>query len=411
MKKKVLALVLVLALVAALTVGLVACNGDGEDEYNLPSLTKSTIKIGVLHINPTDSDSGYTAAHESGIKEMIKSVGIADTQVIRKGSVKDTVNADIKTAIEDLIAEGCNVIIGTSFGYQQVMSDLAKEYKNVYFSHGSGYMSGPNMNNYFGRIYQARYLSGVVAGLKSLEIKNNEIGYVSAYGTTIAETSSGINAFALGAQSVNPEAVVNVQVLGAWYDEVNESGFADSLLDSGCGIVTQHCDTEGPSSSAAAKEKFSIGYNTDMRKAINSESVLTSVVWHWGVYYTKLINAILDGEWATLGNYYGEYKDGLFGLTELSNTCAADTQKYLDAVTALMLKENGRSDWDVFSGKKLQFNKDTDGNVTVSIVDSALLDNADVVRVAAGGGSVADSVITGNMPYFVKGVQLIGTAN
>lgn len=103
------------------------------------------------------------------------------------------------------VSEGCNIIFGISFGYMDAMADKAEEYPDVIFSHATGYKSNEtNFNNYFGRIYQARYLAGIAAGLKSLELGNNNIGYVSAYGTQYAETCSGINGFTLGVQSVNP---------------------------------------------------------------------------------------------------------------------------------------------------------------------------------------------------------------
>ncbi len=99
------------------------------------------------------------------------------------------------------------------------------------FSHATGYMcNDTNFNNYFGRTYQARYLAGVAAGLKSLETGNNNLGYVAAYGHQYAETCSGINGFTLGVQAVNPDATVYVKELGAWADEVNEAAFAKELI-------------------------------------------------------------------------------------------------------------------------------------------------------------------------------------
>ncbi len=414
MKKKVLALVFVIALVAALTIGLVACDG-GEDSnsaitYNLPALSKDTIKIGVLHINPTESTSGYTYAHEKGIKEMVSALGIDNAKVIREGSISDTNAQATKEAIDRLAAQGCNVIIGTSFGYQTTMLEMAKKYTNIYFSHGTGYMQNDNMNNYFGRIYQARYLSGIVAGLKTLEEGvGDTIGYVAAFGTEIAETCSGINAFALGAQSVNPAVKVKVKTLNSWWDPTNETAYATALLeDADCDIITQHCDTENPSAVAAKTAgKYSIGYNSDMKAAMDSvagvtrkDSVLTSVLWNWGAYYKALVQAILNGEWTNFGNYYGGFEDGLFELAGFGEV-ASNTDAYLNSVKAIFNQgAAGRYTWDVFSGKALSFN--TSGVAT--IVDKALKDNAGNVIIAAGGGKINDTVIQGSMNFFVEGV-------
>lgn len=377
-------------------------------------------KVGVLHINPVTSTSGYTFAHQQGIEFAQKELGLADSQIIIKDNLSDTDAAAVNEAIEDLIAKGCNMIIGTSFGYQEFMLPYAKQYPEIIFSHGTGYLNtmgegqNNNMNNYFGRIYQARYLSGIVAGLAT---KTNHIGYVSAFGTTVAETSSGINAFTLGAQAVNPDVKVHVMVLNSWFDAVNEKGFAKTLIeDFNCDIVTQHCDTEGPSAAAKEAGVHSVGYNSDMATAVAAEgtdrdpSVLTSVLWNWGAYYKPAIEAAMkcfdaegnfvsNEEWKKFGNYYGSFADGLFKLADFSEDCDPDTAEIIALVEEIMSK--GTSEWDVFTNKALSFVKGEDGKYTVEYVDRILMTN-DGKEV----GTVTDANITGNMPYFVQGVIL-----
>ncbi|MEG2451056.1 MAG: BMP family ABC transporter substrate-binding protein, partial [Clostridia bacterium] len=355
MKKKLMVLVLVLALVAALSVGLVACNNDdGNGEF----------KVGVIHINPVASTSGYTYAHQQGILAMKAATGLKDSQIEYEDSIDDTKSADVTAAIERLIAKGCKLVIGTSFGYMEEMEAAANANPNVLFSHGTGYLSNTtNFNNYFGRIYQARYLSGIVAGMKASQGGN--IGYVSAHGDYIAECSSGINAFALGVQSVNPTATVYVKSLGSWWDPANETAYAEALLAApyNCQVIAQHCDTENPPVAAKKAGQYSIGYNSDMSKTPAGDTCLTSVVWNWGVYYTKLVKSAMAGTFATLGNYYGDFADGLFDLAPFSAKCADGTAERVNLVKALL--KDPANTWDVFTDVALSF-ETVDGNLTVA---------------------------------------------
>ena len=261
-----------------------------------------------------------------------------------------------------------------------------------------------NMNNYFGRIYQARYLSGMIAGLKAKEIGNNKLGYVSAYGNSIAETVSGFNAFYLGAKSVNPDVTMDVSTIGSWFDPAKEKSSAEALLNAGAGIIGHHSDTISVCDAAKTAGKFSIGYNTDMNKVGKvGDSVLTSVIWHWGVYYTQLIKAVQNNDFKSIGQYYKGYKEGLIDITALSDKAPKNADKYLNLVKDL-LKEGK---WDVFSGKTLKF-QDVDGNITVEQVAEDIKGrskNGEALRtVIKAGESVADGVIQGSMDYIFDGI-------
>ena len=166
-------------------------------------ISKDQIKVGVLYLSDPDEGSGYSYTHDLGVKGMQENLLLSDDQIERK-IVDDTDEGGTKKAIEECVSDGCNIIFTTSWGYMQVTADMAEKYPDVYFSHGTGYMSnGKNFNNYFGRIYQARYLSGIVAGMNT---KNNKIGYVAAQDSSNAEVTGGIDAFAIGVESVNPKA-------------------------------------------------------------------------------------------------------------------------------------------------------------------------------------------------------------
>lgn len=403
--KKILALVMAMVLVLSLA----ACGGNTAAEETkaaeAPAAEAADFKVGAIYINSKNDTAGYTFAHHNGITTAMNELGLdVATQLVIVDEVPED-KEQVLSAIDTLVGEGANIIFGISFGYIDAMEEAAAEYTDVIFSHATGYKSNEtNFNNYFGRAYQARYLAGIAAGMKSLELGNNNVGYVAAYGTEYAETASGINGFALGVQAVNPNATVYVKNLGAWADEVNESAFAVELIESyGCGVISQHCDSAQPQIAAENAGVFGCGYNSDMTPDA-PKAHLTAAIWNWNVYYRTAMEAAMNcGEAANFvptmgtGAYYGGLAENFVDVSPLSENCAAGTQEVVDAVKAMMV--NG--EWDVFSGVKLEIAADG----TITKVDAPLVDNAGNEIVAAGGASVEDGVITGTMNYFVAGVQ------
>ena len=407
---------LALVLAAAMTMSLVACGGGDTSTGSASTGSASTstgtdvadFKVGAVYINSKNDTAGYTFAHHNGITTAMETLGMdVNTQL----AIVDEVPEDkeqVLSAIDTLVGEGANIIFGISFGYIDAMEEAAAEYPDVIFSHATGYKSNEtNFNNYFGRAYQARYLAGIAAGLKSLEMGNNNVGYVAAYGTEYAETASGINGFALGVQAVNPDAKIYVKNLGAWADEVNEAAFAQELINSyGCGVIAQHCDSAQPQMAAENAGVFGCGYNSDMTKDA-PKAHLTAAIWNWNVYYQTAIEAAMAcGDAANFvtemggSAYYGGLAEGFVDVSPLTENCAAGTQDAIDQVRALIVS----GEWDVFSGTKLNITV-TDGAATVEQVEAALVDNTGAEIVAAGGASVEDGVITGTMNYFVAGVE------
>lgn len=145
----------------------------------------------------------YTYTHDLGIQGMQQNLGLSDDQIIRKINVNDSDTQETRQAIQECIDEGCNIIFTTSWGYMETTAEMAEEYPDVYFSHGTGYLSNGKISPTIGRIYQARYLSGIVAGMNT---SSNKIGYVAAMDSSNSEVTGGIDAFALGIYSVNPDA-------------------------------------------------------------------------------------------------------------------------------------------------------------------------------------------------------------
>lgn len=341
------------------------------------AVSKEDIKVGVLYISDPAEGSGYSYTHDLGILGMQSNLGLSDDQIERK-IVDDSDAEGTKAAIEECVSDGCNIIFTTSWGYMEATAEMAEEYPDVYFSHGTGYMSnGKNFNNYFGRIYQPRYLSGIVAGMNTT---SNKIGYVAAMDTSSSEVTGGIDAFAIGVASVNPDAKIYVVVTNSWYDPPKEEEAAKKLLDMGCDVMTQHCDTPYPMTLAQEYGVYGIGYNSDMSKEV-PEACLCSVTWNWSAYYTAAVSDVIEGTWSG-ENYYGGMAEGLVEMTDLASFCAEGTREKVSEATEAIL--NGSN--NVFDGE-LKAN-------TGEVIGSA-------------GETLDDATITGGIDWYYENVVLV----
>ncbi len=341
----------------------------------MPAVAKEDLKVGVIHIgNPADG-SGYSYAHDQGIVAMQQALGLDDSQIVRKNNVADDDQTAIDTAMRECVEEGCQIIFATSWGYMDACEALAEEFPDVVFSHGTGYKSnGKNFNNYFGRIYQSRYLSGIAAGLKT---ETNKIGYVGAWGKDNAEVTGGCNAFAMGVYSVNPDATVYIKTTNSWYDPEGEKQAAVALINEGCDVIGQHCDTPNPQLAAEEAGVFGVGYNSDMSKDAPG-AVLTSTIWNWGAYYTEAVESLINGTW-TGENYFGGLKEGLVDLAPLSDLCAEGTAEKIEEAREKMAS----GEWDVFDG---------------------VIECNDGTTVGTEGEPMSDADITGNIHWYFKNV-------
>ena len=399
--KKLISLLVSAALAVTSVFALAGCSGtkgSGNEASNF--------KVGAIYINSQNDTAGYTYAHHHGITEAMKQVGLDPSKDLY---IVDNVPEDdekVKQAIDQLAGNGCNIIFGISFGYLNAMDEKAKEYPDIIFSHATGYLSNDkNFNNYFGRIYQARYLAGIAAGYKSLALGNNNIGYVSAWGTEYAETCSGINAFAMGCMAVNPDAKISVYEISTWGDQQLERQAAETLIDTyGCCVIAQHCDSAQPQIVANEKGVFGCGYNSDM-SAEAPKAHLTAPVWNWDVYYATAMKAAMEDPanfMTKVGNYYEGLKAGFVDVSPLTANCTPETKEAIELAKGLMVS----GEWDVFSGVKLSFSGAA-GSVGVAKQDAALKTNDGTEIVPAGGKSVEDGVIQGSMNYYVEGVTQV----
>ena len=261
----------------------------------------SAFKVGVIYIG--DENEGYTEAHMKGIAEMKKALGLSDSQVIEKKCIPEDEKA--YDAAVDLAEQGCTYIIGTSFGHESYLIQAAKEYPKIQFAHATGYQAAgcglSNMHNFMPSVYQSRYVSGIVAGLKlnemisSGKIKADEakIGYVGAY--PFAEVVSGYTSFFLGVRSVCPSATMEVRYTNSWADMALEKETAEAFIASKCVLISQHADTTGAPTACEAKGVPCVGYNVDMT-AVAPNAALTSAALNWGAFYTMSAKAVKEGK-------------------------------------------------------------------------------------------------------------------
>lgn len=396
--KKVLVVVLSIILVLSCVVVATACE-DKESDF----------KVGCIYIGGKNDTAGYTYAHANGINQMKSNLKLSDDQIIIRDNVPEDTEK-VGEAIDALVGSGCKIIFGISFGYIDAFEEKAEEYPDVIFSHATGYLSNEtNFNNYFGRIYQARYLSGIAAGLKT---ETNKIGYVAAHGTAYAETCSGINAFALGVKAVNPDAVVKLKVMGEWGNETKEKQLAETLLSDGCDVIAQHCDSAQPQIAAEKAGCYGCGYNSDMTSDA-PDAHLTAPIWNWSVYYTEAVEQAMKGKEVFMENmgqaWYEGLNAGFVDVSALSKNCVDGTDDAIAQVKEMMIaweKDHSAADgFDVFSGHALNITV-ANGAATITKVDYDMgyLVKADL-DVKAGDGYVGDEVIKSTMNQYVENVE------
>lgn len=326
------------------------------------------LKVGFVYVSPV-GDAGWSFAHDKG-RQMVDAMPGVTTSYVE--AVPE--GPDSERVILNMARKGYDVIFATSYGYMDPMLKVARQFPETTFMHCSGFKQAPNMGNYFGRMYQARYLSGMVAGAMT---KSNTLGYVAAF--PIPEVIRGINAFALGAQAVNPQARVRVVWTKTWYDPATEKEAAKSLLDVGADVIAQHQDSPSPQEAAQERGVYSVGYNSDM-SSFAPKAHLTAPIWNWGPLYEETVAAVGKGTWKSQALWPGMEK----GIVDLAPFGPMVPQKVRDMVNK----------------KKTQM---VSGTETVFV--GPIRDQKGEIRIPAGAVA-SDKELLG-MTWFVQGV--IGT--
>ncbi|MCX8997688.1 BMP family ABC transporter substrate-binding protein [Rhizobiaceae bacterium BDR2-2] len=303
-------LFITLAASAALLGGL-ATTASAEDKQ----------KICFVYVG-SKTDGGWTQAHDIGRLELEKALG----DKIETSYLENIPEGpDAERAIERMARSGCNLVFTTSFGFMDATVKVAEKFPDVKFEHATGYKSAENVATYNSRFYEGRYIQGQIAAKLS---EKGVAGYIASF--PIPEVVMGINAFLLGAQSVNPDFKVKVVWANTWFDPGKEADAAKALIDQGVDILTQHTDTTAPMQVAAERGIKAFGQASDMIAA-GPTTQLTAIVDTWGAYYIKRVNALIDGTWKTESVWDG-LKDGILTMAPYTNmpddvkTLAEDTE-------------------------------------------------------------------------------------
>ncbi|WP_440996659.1 BMP family ABC transporter substrate-binding protein [Arhodomonas sp. SL1] len=265
------------------------------------------IKVGFVYVSPI-GDAGWTYQHDQGRKALEENLGDrVETQYVE--NVPE--GADAERVIQQLASGGADLIFTTSFGYMNPTVKVAQRFPDTVFEHATGYKRAENVGTYMPRLYEGRYLAGMVAGAMT---ESDRLGFVAAF--PIPEVIRAINAFTRGARASNPDATVRVIWINAWYDPSKARQAAETLMDQGADVVTHHTDSHAVVQAAAERENYAIAYHSDMA-AYGDEYHLTSVAHHWGDFYTQRAEEVLNGEW-TSRNVWGGIASGMVDIGDFS---------------------------------------------------------------------------------------------
>ncbi len=281
------------------------------------SYAAEPLKVAFVYVSPV-GDYGWTYAHDQGRKALEQAL-----ENVQTAYTESVAAPDAERVIRDYAQKGYKVIFTTSFEYMDPTIEVARDFPDTIFEHCSGFKQAPNAGNYFGRMYQARYLSGLVAGKMT---KSNVLGYVAAH--PIPEVIRGINAFTLGVREVNPPAVVKVVWTGSWYDPAKEKEAALSLIEAGADVLAQHQDSPATQEAAQERKIYSVGYNTDM-SSFAPDAHLTAPVWNWVPYYVETVKSVREGAWKSR-SYWKGMESGVVGLAPYGKMVPPAVQEFVE---------------------------------------------------------------------------------
>ncbi|WP_459192043.1 BMP family ABC transporter substrate-binding protein [Halosimplex sp. J119] len=325
--------------------GLAGCSGSGDDGTETSADTgtsgdggsggSDTVKAAFVY-NSAVGDQGWSWAHEQGRQAVAEQYDWLESDYS-----EDVAPADAKPVFQQYVQNDYDVVFGNTFGYMDTMVSVAEDNPDVLFEHCSGYQTLENMGRYFGRMYQARYMAGVAAGMLT---EANTLGFVAAM--PLAEVVRGINAFTLGARSVNEDVTTKVRWTNEWYDPPKEKEAANALIDQGVDVMAQHQDSAAAVQAAADAGIWATGYDAPMDEQ-GGDSYVTSPIWHWEKFYGPTLEAVRDGSWEP--DFYWEgLEDGIVGLSDWGPEVPDDVKSSVEETRSAI--ESGET--DVWTGSK-----------------------------------------------------------
>ncbi len=300
-----------------------------------PAPKPEPFKAAWVYVGPV-GDAGWTFAHDQGRKAVEAEFG---DKVKTTFVEKVPEGADAERVIRDLASQGNKIIFATSFGFMEQMLKVASEFPDVKFEHATGYKTAPNMRIYDAKFYEDAYLAGVVAGSVT---KTNTLGFVASF--PIPEVLRNINAFTLGAQSVNPKVKTKVVWVSSWFDPPKESEAAQSMINGGADVLLQNTDSSAVLQTAEKNGKFAFGWDSDM-SAVAPKAHLASCVVIWDGYYKKAVKEAMDGSWKTERTVWG-VKEGQNSLAKVADFVPEGAKKKVDEIKGGM----NAGTFEVFTG-------------------------------------------------------------
>ena len=285
------------------------------------------LKVAFMYVSPANEE-GWSTQHDIARRAAEAKFG----DKIKVTTVENIPeNADAERVLRDLAQQGNKLIFATSFGYMNSVLKVAKEFPDVKFEHATGYKTAENVANYSGRFYEARYLAGKLAGATT---KTNILGYVAAL--PIPEVLQGINAFTLGAKSVNPNVEVRVVWTSAWYDPGKESDATKSLIGQKADVITHHTNSSAVAAACEEAKIPVISYNTSMKRAAPT-MLLGGVIQIWDSFYEGRIQAVMDGTWKPQ-SVWGGVPEHMVALVDIAKTTPQSVVNDIKATTEKMEK-------------------------------------------------------------------------
>ncbi len=322
--KKFAALLLSLLMVLSLC----ACGSQETENTN-----SSSVKAGFIFLH--DENSTYDKNFIDAAKEACEALGV---EYVFKTNIPE--GQECQDAAEELVDAGCDIVFADSFGHEGYMIEVAKEHSDVQFCHATGTRAHTegldNYHNAFASIYEGRYLAGIAAGMKLNEmlaagtITEPKMGYVGAY--TYAEVVSGYTSFYLGAKSVCPDVTMEVTFTGSWYDETAEKEGAQTLINNGCVLISQHADSMGAPTACETAGVPNVSYNGSTASVAPNTYIVSSRI-NWAPYYTYCLNAVANGE-AIDADWTGTIATGSVLLTDLGDVAAEGTKEAIETAKA-----------------------------------------------------------------------------
>jgi basic membrane lipoprotein Med (substrate-binding protein (PBP1-ABC) superfamily) len=290
--------------------------GLGEAAAGEPKLI-----VGILHIGSI-TDAGYNQAHAEGVQVMKKN--LPDVEVIEVENVPES--AEAERVMEQMINQGAKLIIPASFGYLDPALRVAKKYPDVKFVHPGGYKRAPNLGTYWASTPEAFYLMGMAAGKTT---KTNKLGYVVAL--PISFFLANVNAFQLGARSVNPKAETRVVFTGTFLDPAKEATAANALLDQGVDVLGVIVDSPiTVVQTAERRGAYSVGYHYIGVSKFAPNGWISGIAFTWGSLYTRFAKQVMDGTWKS-ENLLGSLADDFLAIAPFGKAVPVDAVKLVNA--------------------------------------------------------------------------------